>query len=228
MGVIVTEAADLVDRRLATVDQVKTRLGITSSSDDDMITEIIDEASALIVDYIGSSLATQTYEETIAGTGTTRILLSNAPIESISSVTYDGVAVTDYSIANQRVGVLYREDGWTRSTQSFSRLVFDPHVQLDKQNWVFTYRAGYVTPPGESGDESQGLFELPLSFRSIVIRLCSWMYSVRVSESAGLKKIVVGGDDGFTEEYFSPQEASSGSGIPPSIEKQLNPWKQLV
>jgi hypothetical protein len=226
MSIVVTTAAELKARRLVTLDYVKSRLGIVSTSSDEILEGFIDEASQIIVDYLDTDLVKQTYTETVAGTGGTKMVLSRSPIVSISSITLDGTAVTDYSVMNARAGILYRESGWTLKAQSFSRLTYDPFVNYEEADWTIVYDAGYTLPAGVA--PSAGDFELSIAFRSYASDMVSYLFRQKSTTGKGLKSRTMGGPDGMSEEYFSASESIGSTGIPLEIEKQLDGWKQFA
>lgn len=89
---VVTPASttDLVD-----LESVKSYLQITDDAQDVRLAKLITQASSSFADYLGRSLALQTYRErqTIKGR-IPGINLSNGPIASILSASVDGVAWT--------------------------------------------------------------------------------------------------------------------------------------
>lgn len=223
MALVVTTAVDQSEKRLVTLAKTKARLGISVTTYDTKLTEIIDEVSQLIVDYLGYDLAKQTYTETLAGNQRPYLLLARLPIVSVTSVSYQGVAVSDTSIADAYAGILYREDGWTRVSPSTSRLVHDGHPGFEPLDWSIVYTAGYTLPLGSEPDTSAE-FMLPLSLRTAVYDTIQFIYQDSVKDS-GLRSRSVGGADGISEEYFAGSEIGV-SGIPMSIEKTLSRWKR--
>jgi hypothetical protein len=223
MGLIVTTGVDPSEKRLVTLAKTKARLGITVNTYDTKLTEIIDEVSQLVVDFLGYDLAKQTYTETLAGNARTYLMLARVPLVSVTTVSYQGTALTDYSIADYDAGLLYRESGWTVASPSVSRLVYDPHPGFAAQDWSILYTAGYALPAGEEPDTTAEHM-LPYSLRSYVYDMISFFYGQSNTEP-GLKSRSIGGSDGVSEEYFSGSELGS-YGFPLSIEKGLNRWKR--
>jgi hypothetical protein len=218
MSLVITTAVDVDEKRLVTLAKVKSRFGITSSSDDAKLTEIIDEVSQFVCDFLDSDLAKQTYTESLPGNNRTYLMLARVPLVSISTITYQGVAVTDYEIADYNSGLLYRESGWSYVSQSWSRLVHDPHPSFRKQDWSIVYDAGYTLPAGEDPDTSAE-YRLPLSLRSVVYDLIGFHYR-DVSEGGSVKSRVVGD----MEEVYSD---IGTTGVPIAIEKSLGRFKRF-
>jgi hypothetical protein len=132
MGLIVTTKADVTD--LIELATIKTRLGISGSSEDSLLGELIDEASSAIVDYVGRDLARQTYAETMKGLGRTRALLSRFPVDSDSvTATIEGVAETGFAVQNAETGILWLEDAWDDRWE-------------DEETVSVSYKAGFLIP----------------------------------------------------------------------------------
>ena len=221
MSLVITTAVDPSEKRLVTLSKVKARLGVTSTTDDTKLTEIIDEVSQLVCDFLGTDLAKQTYTETLAGNNRTYLLLARVPIVSITSVSYQGNAYADYSVADYNAGLLYREDGFYYQSPSISRLVHDPHPSLKAKEWVIVYEAGYTLPAGEEPDTSSE-FMLPISMRAHVYDLIEFYYRSSVRDVAVKKRV----DGDMQEEYFSEAELGS-HGFPMNIEKGLARFKRF-
>jgi gp6-like head-tail connector protein len=129
----VTDLLDLVS--------VKTRLGITDTSEDALLAEYIDEVCSFLRggEIFGRELARQTYQETFfPRQGACELRLSCNPVDSDSvSVSIDGtvlVAGTDFEVRNAEAGILYRSSGWWCSTTVGSGGV------------VVTYAGGFLIP----------------------------------------------------------------------------------
>ena len=136
MGLIVTTKADVTD--LIELATVKTRLGISGSSEDSLLGDLIDEASSAIVDYVGRDLARQSYTETMKGLGRTRVLLSRFPVDSDSlTVTIEGVAEDEYAVESAETGVVWLEDAWDDRWE-------------DEETVSVSYKAGYLIPQATS------------------------------------------------------------------------------
>lgn len=97
---------------LTTAAAVKLHLGITDSSDDSLLAQLINQASSDIESRCNRTLTYETRTaEAYTGDGGTEIYLDLYPVETITAITMDGEAVTDYTLT-QKAGLLYRESGW--------------------------------------------------------------------------------------------------------------------
>ena len=100
---------------LTTLSAVKLHLGISVSdtSDDALLTQLINHASADIESRCNRTLTRETRTaEAYTGDGGKKLYLDLYPVTEVSAVTLDGVAVTDYVLTGKS-GLLTREEGWT-------------------------------------------------------------------------------------------------------------------
>lgn len=125
--------------KLMSLADVKLRLGITDSSQDTVLGQIIDDASSAIATYLGRDLARQRYLETVAGTGRVRLLLSRYPLDRDSiTLTIDDLADTDWSVEDAETGRLWRDSGWPAGIWAIG--------EEPERSTAVTYKAGYVLP----------------------------------------------------------------------------------
>lgn len=141
--------------RLTTVARVKSELGITASTDDTLIGDLVDRASAAVVSYCHRPFAREVYSETLPGFGDIHLQLARTPlVGSPSSVTFDSNTITDYSVADAEQGWLYRRAGWGSTTQRYPGLMgfgawLDhgwPMPMQDEPSYTVAYTAGYILP----------------------------------------------------------------------------------
>lgn len=80
---------------LCQLADVKAALGITLTTDDTLIQRLVDAASRLVCDYVGTTFPTtpQSVTETRNGTGGVAFPLRSWPVLSVVSVTVDGQAI---------------------------------------------------------------------------------------------------------------------------------------
>lgn len=186
MGIEVLTRAS--NSNLIELASVKTRLGIEGTSEDETLTELIEEASSSIVDYIGRPLARQRYRETIAGEDRPRIVLSRYPVDTDSvTVTVDGIEETDHVIENPANGVLYLSGGWPRT---FPTNYVDYRYGGEKDITV-TYTAGYLLP----GDVASWT-------ASTAVALHTWIRPSTASLSPYLYQVTTAGITGASEPSY--------------------------
>lgn len=135
-GVFKTEF-DVTDPALTTIvslAELRTALKITATTSDELLREILDEATDLAERRVGRALRRKTVVESHAG-GSSGILLRQPPALSITSVVENGTTLDASAyFVRESSGVLYRGTaeapyGWPYGTV------------------VVTYVAGYADPP---------------------------------------------------------------------------------
>jgi hypothetical protein len=203
--VVVTPATNTM---LTTIDAVKRELGITVDTDDLTIVEMVKRASSAIARECRRVFGIETVTETIDGTGTRLLGLSRTPILSVSAVTEDSTAITDYSIEDAEAGALYRANGWGRSgglrmwgTEAFSSGYILPGYQ--DRRYSVTYQAGYLLP-GEASSTLPGAVE-----QACLETVKAW-YSQRDVDPT-MASVKVGQ---FQVSYRSPSEAEQRGALP--------------
>jgi hypothetical protein len=78
---------------LTEVARVKEYLGVTTSSDDDLIQRLIASASAFARTYVSRDLTKTDYDQWFNGNGQPRLMLPQFPVISVTTVEVDGRAV---------------------------------------------------------------------------------------------------------------------------------------
>jgi len=132
--------------RFVEVDDMKVRLRVTHSNDDDYIDSLIQAHTAVIQNWVGRTIVSTTFSETHdVGFRQVAVFLKEYPIISIAGCTSHSTAMvedTDY-YADYNTGVLkkapvdaisvldYQKDYWYEGLSEFS----------------ITYTAGYATIP---------------------------------------------------------------------------------
>jgi len=125
---------------LTTLQSAKDWLGITSNTDDALLSALVTSASNYIQSWLDRTFAITAYNELRDGTGTRGIMTSEYPIASVSMVKIDGVvipAATAYGTPG------YRVDDRRITLQGgycFRR---------DIANVELAYTAGYASVPAE-------------------------------------------------------------------------------
>ena len=105
---------------------------------DTLLARLITSASALVVDYLGREILTAVYTEVYDGTGAGWMMLRQAPIVSVQSVSFAGRTVT--SPADPVAGTPgYLFDG--------ARLSLLGEVFPYRSRVVVSYTAGYASAP---------------------------------------------------------------------------------
>lgn len=128
MLTVVTPAAS---RDLATLETVKAELGLTTGDDDAYLSAAIRQASGEVEEWTGRVFTVETVRETlVVNRPASDLPLSRFPIQSVSSVTLDGVEIDlDLVLVDGPTGLLSRSRSRWRG------------------NVVVTYAAGFPTIP---------------------------------------------------------------------------------
>lgn len=111
---------------------------LTTTSDDALLTRLITAASQFIQSWLNRDIASQAYIETRDGDGGQKLMLGNAPITVVASVTIDGRPIPEAPDARSR-GYVFGP-----TTLYLQGEVFTPGFQ----NVTVSYTAGFgATPP---------------------------------------------------------------------------------
>lgn len=215
----------------ALLSDVKGDLGITDASLDSALERRILAASGLVERYCNRSFRrTVGKVEKLAGYGTTRLLPSLTPIESVASVTYDGTIVDPalYEIEPDAGGngwALFAEGGWlwtAPGSQTIAEALV-PLAGMERKLYAVTYTGGFTLPNDSSPATPP---TLPFEIQEATTLLAAHLYAQRgrdgnvIGESVGDASVtlgVIGGADAAPRESF---------GIPASIAAMLDGWRR--
>ena len=137
---------------LTTLAACKDWLGITGNGDDGVLARLITNVSAAIENIVNRTFAITAYNIMRNGTGTRRMVLPDFPVVSVTSVTVDGMLVSQSSD-----GVVAR--GWTFDDRGL--FMVGGVFSMGRNNVRVVYSAGYATVPA---DIDQACLEL-VAFR---------------------------------------------------------------
>lgn len=173
---------------LCTLTDVKTMLNISAedTTQDDKLNLLIKQYSALIEGYIGYKLARAEYTEEVHCENNRQvIMLNHFPIQSVTSVTIGGEAVTDYKVFPEysRIGGLYLGEGWGNKayTRGFTHDVVSGVWDIN-----VSYIAGYYLPDDE-GYSIGAIDSLPYDITTCCINLVVEKYNLDSMGAVGLK-----------------------------------------
>lgn len=118
---------------LSTVASVKEYLGVSGTSEDALISRLIDQATDFIHSYCGRIFPQASYDEYYDGDGTEGLLASQYPIQSVTLLSVGGLSrdPSSYVVYGQ-LGLIRLKNG------AFPR---------GKKNIRLQYTAGYLTIP---------------------------------------------------------------------------------
>jgi hypothetical protein len=125
---------------LTTLANVKTWFSppLTTTADDALLTRLVTAASQYIQIWLGRQIASQNYTETRDGAGGRKLVLGNAPVTAVATLSIDGIAIPPAS-GPSAAGYVF-----SPTTIYLQSYLFTPGYQ----NVAVVYTAGYaVTPP---------------------------------------------------------------------------------
>jgi hypothetical protein len=193
MALTVTTTNQYTD--LVTLSQVKTALGVTTSTAYDAnLADIIDMASDSIRDHCGRTFRLQGYTETKPGDGSQYLKLKNYPIVEVGSVTLRGDAITDYEIADRDAGLLFRELGWEWTVAAGTNTLVDyPIPDGDLFKFSIVHAAGYRMPDNSTAAASSTaavIKQLPGRLKkAALVTVVSWFKGQSRDEDIKSKKL---------------------------------------
>lgn len=207
---------------LCTLANLKTYLGITVATQDDLLTMLIKQASAQIENYVGYSLARSENTEVQNVNNNQLLILDKQPIQSVSLVKIGNEEITDYKILPKyaKTGMLYRGLGWcgpyyTRG-MSYDAVsgVYDIEVQ---------YISGYYLPSDEGYVEGAS-DSLPYDIVSACILACAEAYNTKMNRAEGIKSYSEGG----ISTTFQDTTTKMDCGLSAKVCSMLEDYKRQV
>lgn len=129
----------------------KSFLKVTTTTDDDIISTLINACSTAIENYCRRSFYQQTYtNEYYDGTGTRWLNLKNYPVQSVSQVTQNTIVVdpSSYVVKNDS-GVLVRIGPYPNTFSGMSITRFQTIWVPGDYSIQVSYTAGYATIPDD-------------------------------------------------------------------------------
>lgn len=159
------DITELVSWALTSLDSVKDFLGITGTASDDLLTKLINSASAFMEQYTSRKLKARNYDYSVVtdmedtwrdGDGTKKIFLRQWPLNSVTSP----ILVSGESITVAPSTDYYGSTGFI-SYNLRGELFYNNGFDVGKQNVRVSYNAGYVTT-------SPGYLELEMACQEFV------------------------------------------------------------
>lgn len=169
----ILEAAPATD--LTTIPQVVAEIGTLTPDQQDWISLAISAASKLIEQEANQFFAQQRYRETIAGSGSTELMLARTPILGTPViVSTDNEVIADFVVEDRDAGILYRRQGWTRDVSYLPSITHDFFPDISHPRFSIEYDAGYWLPSFPTAMED-GQIRLPPNVeQACVLTMKSW------------------------------------------------------
>ena len=130
------DVRDSADVPVVSLAEAKSHLNITVATHDDDLRRFLDVATDVCESYAGRSFRRRTVTAETHDGGSPTLLLRWTPVISVTTVTDDGTAVTDYLLEPES-GVLWRDDDGLLTWAGSRRGV------------TVAYVAGYASPPAD-------------------------------------------------------------------------------
>lgn len=219
-------AVDLTLHALTTLAEAKTEMGVSGVTDDDYISRVINASSDVVrrfcdrVFYFEADI-----EEYVPGYGDTNMLLSRTPIDSITSISYEGTALDSdsYSIKSPAGGSVYRQCGFVWTAQRTNNILFDSLPGTEKHSYLATYDGGYKTPQQVIDDGTISTRDLPYDLEDACLQLVTSRYRAK------------GRDPRVSAERLMSWQATYGMAttdrshtIPLAVQEMLAPYKRFT
>lgn len=173
---VITAAPDKLLTKLATV---KAAMGITASTYDTLLGDLIAAASDFAVRYCGREFAKQTVKESIAGKGLPDAMISLTPIVEIEKIELDDAEMDGWTILDREAGFIQRRGSFTSTNLPNPTITPHPSNYYEKR-WHVTYTGGYVLP-GWTGDGV--VRNLPYDLERAIIAMIKSQFA---KDSAGI------------------------------------------
>jgi len=213
---------------LSTYATLATELGGGVTSVDPRLPRLLSAASDAIRKHLNRPLMhySSAHTELVAGYGTNRLVLSRAPVLSITSVTLsDGseVDADEYSVEDSETGLVYRDTGWPFT--GLTRSLLPPQADLlpgsEKRSITVIYAGGWVTPAqaGSSGWSGPAR-SLPYDLEQAAIDVVRAMY--RGAPALGIASESVGS---ASVSYFAEGAGGSEGYLPGSVVSMLSRYR---
>ena len=204
---------------LDTLANVKTRLGISGSTDDSLLSLLQDSADAWIANYTGRDFAGGTYTEYFPGHAEF-LHLANFPVASITSVKVDpsetfgadtAIDSSSYALHSER-GVIQSKVGPFVSSDRRPGL-----VNSETANWTASPRAVQVVYATATGN-------VPNDVKEAYAQLVGhWYRQVKTQVAANFQNIDRQTVGDVTVDYRLDQLVKLP--LPPDIERLLAPYR---
>jgi hypothetical protein len=132
-------------RKLSTVARLKEELGITVTTYDERLGDLLEEVSADVEGFLGYPLRREGVTETCGADGGQTLAVARFPIVRLDAARFYDTTASGVMLENPDAGILYRQEGFSSTLP----------LQVDLQPlegpppgypaWAFDYLAGYLT-----------------------------------------------------------------------------------
>ena len=167
-------------------------LDISDTTQDAKLTLFIEQASAKIAQYLGYPVKRATYtDEKYAINNQQILMLRSQPLQSVTSVSIAGVAVTDYELSpdDMAIGCIFRGTGWC-GNYYVRGLAPDPVSGF--RDIKITHVSGWYLP-GDALYVKDDPSSLPIGISTAATEAVVERYRINMISAEGLKAHSEGG-----------------------------------
>jgi len=175
-------AVTLNANALTTVADARAVLGLTPS-DDDIVMRLVNSASQLFESRCGRKFLLAALAEDVNGYGSDKINVSRAPIQSVSSIEYQGAELdlTDMVIHSE-AGLIQLPGGFVWTAHTVGNISRSALPGTERPLYTVNYEGGWITPQhdGDSAAPFDGdSRDLPYDIEEAVLSLIRARYAAR-------------------------------------------------
>jgi hypothetical protein len=223
----------LSEAALTLVATVETELGITPGSEP-RLEGWVEDASAIIVDYLHRALHRQAaVVEKHKGDGSPYLLLLVPPINSVTSVKFEGatLAASDYEVDDAASGSLYFLGSPLWNTGYIGEGVArDPVAGTERKSYEATYDGGWITPrQAQSGQPYDGqTVTLPHAIQRACVLFVVGMKSAAARDPTVTNESLMNYSVGYGRVGSTAADDDEGHALPPGVAALLRPYRFIV
>jgi hypothetical protein len=195
---------------LETLTNVKAALLISGTSDDPLLTRLLDVADSYIADYTGRNFAGGSFTETHPA-GHALVFLRNFPVSSVTSVKVD--PAREFGPATTRPAttfVVHAERGVIESLTG----PFLPPRAGRRDDWPAAVQVVYSTPTGA----------VPLAVKQACCELVGHLYRVAKTTADQNYQLLTSRIDSSGQKDW-PWSLATGNPLPPVVRELLAPYR---
>lgn len=137
---------------LTTLARMRRELGLEAddTSQDERLTDLIEEVSADIISFCNQPLIRQTVTERLVGYGRPTLILhvTPVPVAGVTEVLFNDEVIEpeEYRITDPDAGFLYRSLLWDNTRPVKLMIEVDPVAMHGSADFELTYTGGYILP----------------------------------------------------------------------------------
>lgn len=226
---------------LTSLERFKAEVGLDTAEDDEVIESMISRASQIIARECRRTFGLQKVQETLAGSGSVLLELSQVPIVAITEVLEDSAVVdsSEYFVEDADVGAVYRENGWGRTTalrawgtEAYASGYILPG-NASRMRYIVTYYGGYIMPgelnpylPPDSPDDLRK--DLPGDLEEACLETVKTWFDTRTGASAGTASSIGIGQLRVTYGANAAQQQTARQTLPPVALGILQNYKRVT